>query len=88
MFIYFIGLYYLLACAREDVNMEDIDITGTVRSKGNYVINRTGRWSCNLGHFDINGKDLADIIEDFYGIKLDKGINLHIQISCVDEEGF
>ena len=65
----------------------DIDVEGTVKSKGYYVANRIGRWNCNLGHFDIDGKDLADIIGDFYGDELDDGVKLRIQISRVDEEG-
>ena len=64
----------------------DIDIEGIVKSKGYYINNRIGNWNCNLGHFDIDGKDLADIIGDFYGDELDDGVKLHIQISRVDEK--
>ena len=50
----------------------DINISGIVKSKGYYNNNRIGHWNCNLCHFDINNEDLANIIENYYEIELDK----------------
>ena len=66
--------------------MKDIDIEGIVKSVGYYIVNRRGRFNCARGHFEIDGEDLADIIEDFYGAELIDGVKLRIRIEQIDEE--
>lgn len=64
---------------------DNIEIEGVVKSEGYYTANMQGRWNCPMLHFTIDGKDLADIIGDFYGIELDEGIRLRIKIEKVED---
>ena len=61
----------------------DIDIEGTVKTVGYYIVNRLERNNCHLLHFEIDGENLENIIGDYYGLELDDGIKLHITVEKV-----